>query len=230
MDMEHTRFNILRLCMRPRTFWSVSTDVSEDTFALIFCSLILKILWWLSTNPHGGLLYCIHNFNRIEKLGSRTKKCIMFLKWELINSLKLRHENSTIMDINVQVKDVLVKLRSAGNTVKVTKYRKVGCLRHGQTFVGLMRVFIVVAQEGFHIHETVRFLGEGVILWSGFNWLKTGPNVQAVKVIMGIRIAVKLRASSSEWWSGFFQKGQRTGPDKSGEPGSQVPHTFCRCT
>jgi len=55
-------------------------------------------------------------------------------------------------------------LRSAGNTVKVAKYKKVGWLQHGETLVGLMRVFIVMAQEGFHMHETVRFLGEGVIL------------------------------------------------------------------
>jgi len=34
----------------------------------------------------------------------------MFLKWELISSLELRHENSAIMDTNVQSKDVLVTL------------------------------------------------------------------------------------------------------------------------
>jgi len=76
-----------------------------------------------STNPHGSLLYCIQNFDRSEKLDSRTKKCIMFLKWELISSLELRHENGTIIDTNVQIEDVLVALRPAG-TVKVAKYKK----------------------------------------------------------------------------------------------------------
>ena len=80
-----------------------------------------------------------------------------------------------IIDTNVQFKEVLVKLRSSGNIVKSAKYDKVGGLQHGQTLVGLMRVFIVMAQEGFHMHETVRFLGEGVILWSGFNWTKLDP-------------------------------------------------------
>ena len=48
----------------------------------------------------------------------------MFLKWELISSFELRHENSTIIDTNVEVKDVLVTLRSASNAVKVAKYKK----------------------------------------------------------------------------------------------------------
>jgi len=64
----------------------------------------------LSTNPHGSLLYCIQTFDRSENLDSCTKKSIMFLKWELISSLELRHENSAIMDTNVQSKDVLVTL------------------------------------------------------------------------------------------------------------------------
>jgi hypothetical protein len=83
-----------------------------------------------------------------------------------------------IMDTYVQDREELVKLLSAGNTFKVVKYKKVGWLQHGQTLVGLVRVFIFMAQEGFHIKETVRYLEEGVILWSIFNWLKTGPNVQ----------------------------------------------------
>lgn len=50
----------------------------------------------------------------------------------------------------------------------------------------LIRVFNLMAQEGFLIHETeskVICVGrdeEGVILWFGFNWLKTVSNVQIV--------------------------------------------------
>jgi hypothetical protein len=85
-----------------------------------------------------------------------------------------------IMDTNIQVKDVMGKLRSSGSTINVTEYKKVGWLQDGQTLVGIMRVFIVWDLEAFHIHETVRLFGEGegVILWYGFNCLKTGPNVQ----------------------------------------------------
>jgi len=39
---------------------------------------------------HGGLLYCIHNFDGSDKFDSRTKKCVTFLKWELIRFFKTR--------------------------------------------------------------------------------------------------------------------------------------------
>jgi hypothetical protein len=56
-----------------------------------------------------------------------------------LNFLKLRQLNITIMGTNVQVKDVLHKLRSSGNIVKVAEYRKVEWLKNKQTFVGQMR-------------------------------------------------------------------------------------------
>jgi len=48
----------------------------------------------------------------------------------------------------------------------------------GNGYSDCIQTKIVMAQEDFHIYETVRLFGEGVILWPGFNWLKTEPNVQ----------------------------------------------------
>jgi hypothetical protein len=64
------------------------------------------------------------------------------------------------MDANVQVKDVLGKLRFSGSNLNVAEYRKVGWLQDGQTVVEIMQVFIVWDQEGFHIRGAAQNFGE----------------------------------------------------------------------
>jgi hypothetical protein len=121
----------------------------------------------------------------------------------------------------VQVKDVLVKLRSEGITVNVAKYKKVGWLQHGQTLVGLMRVFIVMAQEGFQIHKT-DYLGKERVLFCVLNSTgsKLDPMYRYCKGGNGCSDCIQTKNFFIRVMIRFFHIGLRTGPDKSGKPGS----------